>query len=599
MKCKVKSVLSLFAAVVLLMPFILEAAGTIELPQTGQTKCYDTSGAEIVCTDTGQDGDIRTGVVWPDPRFTDNGDETISDNLTGLVWAKNGNLMAARDIGFDTDGTSGDGRVTWQHALDYVAKLNAEDYLGYNDWRLPNVNELGSLINSDEADTSADLNAQSFSNAQSYYYWSSSTYAFYTTYAWYVGMGDGYVAYSYKGNDNYVWPVRSGFGSSVISLPKTGQTKCYNEAGTEITCEGTGQDGDIQAGIAWPSPRFTDNGNETVTDNLTGLMWTKNANLPNGQKTWQEALDYIASLNSSNYLGFNDWHLPNVNQLRSLANAGELHTSSWLNTQGFSNVQSDFYWSSSTYAYDTDYSWYVYMYDGYVGSLGKDYYYYVWPVSSGQVVSLTPSVISSSPNSGVQGETLDVTISGANFTDAESISFGSGITVAFYTVVSDTVITANITIDLSATAGVRDIVITTTNGTGTLSSGFTVTPPGKLPDLTVSSVSFKGNAKKGKKINITAVIKNIGEKNALNSSVKFYLSSNNTSSIDGDTPIGPKKATGKIKVKGRVTVKLIWKVKAPSGAGDYYLKAVCDSGSVVTESNESNNIKASKKISIK
>ena len=117
-------------------------AGTTQLPQTGQTTCYNASGAVISCTGTGQDGELQTGVAWPDPRFTENGDQTVSDNLTGLIWAKDGNLMVSRDPGFDADGTASDGAVTWQHALDYVKKLNAENYLGHNDWRLPNVNEL-------------------------------------------------------------------------------------------------------------------------------------------------------------------------------------------------------------------------------------------------------------------------------------------------------------------------------------------------------------------------------------------------------------------------------------------------------------------------
>jgi hypothetical protein len=70
---------------------------------------------------------------------------------------------------------------------------------------------------------------------------------------------------------------------------KTGQTKCYNASGTEISCTGTGQDGEIRAGVAWPNPRFSISG-DCVTDNLTGLMWAKNANLPNstkhGSKPW-------------------------------------------------------------------------------------------------------------------------------------------------------------------------------------------------------------------------------------------------------------------------------------------------------------------------
>jgi len=66
-------------------------AGTAQLPQTGQTTCYDSSGTVISCTGTGQDGEIQAGVAWPDPRFTVSGD-CVSDNLTGLMWAKNGDL---------------------------------------------------------------------------------------------------------------------------------------------------------------------------------------------------------------------------------------------------------------------------------------------------------------------------------------------------------------------------------------------------------------------------------------------------------------------------------------------------------------------------
>jgi len=60
-------------------------AGTINLPKTGQTICYDTSGNVISCAGTGQDGEIQAGVAWPEPRFADNGDGTITDNLTGLM----------------------------------------------------------------------------------------------------------------------------------------------------------------------------------------------------------------------------------------------------------------------------------------------------------------------------------------------------------------------------------------------------------------------------------------------------------------------------------------------------------------------------------
>ncbi|HXE98165.1 MAG TPA: hypothetical protein VN642_17305, partial [Dongiaceae bacterium] len=65
--------------------------------------------------------------------------------------------------------------------------------------------------------------------------------------------------------------------ASTVQLPRTGQTLCYNNAGGVIPCAGTGQDGDKLAGTPWPNPRFTDNADGTVTDNLTGLIWLKNA----------------------------------------------------------------------------------------------------------------------------------------------------------------------------------------------------------------------------------------------------------------------------------------------------------------------------------
>ena len=77
--------------------------------------------------------------------------------------------------------------------------------------------------------------------------------------------------------------------SGAVNLPQTGQTKCYNAAGTEISCAGTGQDGGINSGVPWPEPRFTISG-DCVVDNLTGLMWAKNGNLPSGAIGWQAAL---------------------------------------------------------------------------------------------------------------------------------------------------------------------------------------------------------------------------------------------------------------------------------------------------------------------
>ena len=106
---------------------------------------------------------------------------------------------------------------------------------------------------------------------------------------------------------------------------KTGQTLCIDNSGTVIPCAGTGQDGEFQKGLA---RSYTDNGNGTITDNRTGLMWEKlsrdgSIHDWDGFYTWTTAVTTkVAALNSANFGGFNDWRLPNVNELQSLANYG-------------------------------------------------------------------------------------------------------------------------------------------------------------------------------------------------------------------------------------------------------------------------------------
>ena len=91
--------------------------------------------------------------------------------------------------------------------------------------------------------------------------------------------------------------------------------------------------------------------------------------------------------------------------------------------------------------------------------------------------TLTPAIITSvTSNSANQGQTLDVTIAGANFTGATALSFGDGITVNRFNLSNDTQITANITIAADAALGTSDVSVTTSAGTSTLTGGFTVTP---------------------------------------------------------------------------------------------------------------------------
>ena len=170
-------------------------------------------------------------------------------------------------------------------------------------------------------------------------------------------------------------------------VPVTGQTTSY----------ATGDDGDYEFGVAWPNPRFTDNGNGTVTDNLTGLIWLKDANCF-GPRTWAQALSDCNGLASdscglTNGSNAGDWRLPNRNELNSLVDVrydtpalcNTAGTGKWTNNDPFINVNYVYYyWSSTTNALSTFAAWNVYMYNGdvYSGHL-KSFGYYVWPVGGG------------------------------------------------------------------------------------------------------------------------------------------------------------------------------------------------------------------------
>jgi hypothetical protein len=158
-------------------------------------------------------------------------------------------------------------------------------------------------------------------------------------------------------------------------LAKTGQTTSYR----------IGDDGDHEKGVASPRVRFTDNGDGTVTDNLTGLMWAKNANM-GGVMNWNSAIDYADNL----FLGaagcgltWNDWRLPNRNEQNSLIDASN-YNPALPGGHPFSNAQSNYYWSSTTYANDNDlYAWSVIMTHGNMYYTNKTYTGYVWPVRGG------------------------------------------------------------------------------------------------------------------------------------------------------------------------------------------------------------------------
>ena len=114
-------------------------AGQAQPLRTGQTQCWNGSGQVIPCAGTGQDGEFQNGL---DRAYVDNGDGTVTDTNTGLMWEK-----------LSRDGSIHDKELlyTWAQAFAVkVAGLNALAFAGYTDWRVPNVNELYSLAKLDQ-----------------------------------------------------------------------------------------------------------------------------------------------------------------------------------------------------------------------------------------------------------------------------------------------------------------------------------------------------------------------------------------------------------------------------------------------------------------
>ncbi len=152
----------------------------------------------------------------------------------------------------------------------------------------------------------------------------------------------------------------------------TGQTTSYQ----------SGDDGDLEKGVAWPSPRFvvaTNGEDAVVTDSLTGLMWTKTANI-DGQKTWTNAIHYCRALD---HAGYTDWRLPNVRELHSLISYGQSDPA-LPSGHPFTVLEPVLYWSSTTSASNAEFAWLLYLFDGFTDTANRANEFYVWPVRGGQ-----------------------------------------------------------------------------------------------------------------------------------------------------------------------------------------------------------------------
>lgn len=342
-------------------------APRVELAATGQTASYAP----------GDDGALHQGAAWGAARFSDNGDGSVTDTVTGLAWLKDAGCLPA---------------ATWATAIAEASGLGSgacglTDGSKAGDWRLPNLNELASLVDVSVAHPALTA-GNPFERVSTGIYWTSTSYfggQLGSPLAWAIRMDDGrYIndvsgkLNSKTGATNGVWAVR-GPGQDATRLAATGY---YDEPGQAVA----GDDGSVEAGVGLTYVRFLDNGNGTVTDTMTGRVWMKQANCI--EADWANAVAAVEALGNGT-CGLTDgskpgdWRMPNRNEMESLEDRMVNNEADFMNATYvwksdaalyrspiFTNfVGSVYYWTSTTDAADTSEAWTVFscdfgVYDG-------------------------------------------------------------------------------------------------------------------------------------------------------------------------------------------------------------------------------------------
>ncbi len=348
-----------------LTPLSLVPAG---IPDTGQTGCYDDAARPVDCDSSawpGQDAFYATGCPSED-RFIDNGDQTVSDTCTGLMWQRStADINEDGEITPETNVDPGPDGVTWQEALRHCEELR---HAGYDDWRLPNARELQSIVDYERRHPQPAVDP--VFDVQLAKYWTSTSHADLSEFAILVTFyASSELALWTKERRTFVLAVRTGcaaengdinadgsidvsdaisllghlfLGDPVtippacparLGLPDTGQTLCFDDLGGVVDCaseDWAGQDGYYATGCS-SAERFRDNGDGTITDTCTDLMWQQATADINGdgeitissaspdRVTWQEALQYCEGLEHASH---SDWRLPNTRELESLVDYG-------------------------------------------------------------------------------------------------------------------------------------------------------------------------------------------------------------------------------------------------------------------------------------
>jgi len=192
-----------------------------KIPDTGQTKCYNTNGNEISCAGTGQDGEYSINEM----SFTSlSGGTMVQDNVTGLIWEVKTNKDDVKNY---NDPHDADNTYTWydpdpatnggnagtesdHDTLDFIRALNSANFGGHSDWRLPSREELRSLVDYSIPSPGPTIDVSYFPNSVSSYYWSSTMPASNNASVFSINFNNDYDSAGSKSNSFYVRAVRGG-----------------------------------------------------------------------------------------------------------------------------------------------------------------------------------------------------------------------------------------------------------------------------------------------------------------------------------------------------------------------------------------------------
>ena len=299
---------------------------------TGQTACYDNDSG-TTCPQSGQafagqDGNYQ-GLA---PAYQDNGDGTVTDLNTGLMWSQSPDF-------------NGDGAINSSDKMTFANALSSADsstLAGYDDWRLPSIKELYSLVLFDGTDVSNCMNGSSC----------SATPFVDTTY---FGFGYGDTAAGERVIDAQFWSSTQYIGTTMGGNPTAfgfnfadGRIKGYpisSPRGETLQYVRY-----VRGGAGYGVNAFVDNGNGSITDNATGLTWMQ-ADSGTGMN-WSDALNYCEASTSN---GFDDWRLPDAKELQSIVDYSRspaIDPIFYVTPITAENGSTDypFYWTGTTHA---------------------------------------------------------------------------------------------------------------------------------------------------------------------------------------------------------------------------------------------------------